>query len=52
MREVMRTELIRIRAVIVVSLVIMVNVALVHMLFPDVVEASGMASIRASFIAS
>jgi adenylate cyclase len=38
MREVMRTELIRIRAVIVVSLVIMVNVALVHVLFPDVVE--------------
>src|SRR5580700_3357326 len=38
MREVMRTELIRVRAVIVVSLVIMVNVALVHVLFPDVVE--------------
>jgi adenylate cyclase len=38
MREVMRTELIRIRAVIVVSLVIMVNIALVHVLFPDVVE--------------
>src|SRR5581483_546105 len=39
MREVMRTELIRVRAVIVVSLVIMVNVALVHELFPNVVES-------------
>ncbi len=39
MREVMRTELIRVRAVIVVSLVIMVNVALVHALFPTVVES-------------
>src|SRR6202012_6130715 len=39
MREVMRTELIRIRAVIVVSLMIMVNVALVHALFPTVVES-------------
>src|ERR1700760_3245080 len=39
MREVMRTELIRIRAIIVVSLVIMVNVALVHVLFPTVVES-------------
>jgi adenylate cyclase len=39
MREVMRTELIRIRSLIVVSLVIMVNVAAVHALFPDVVES-------------
>jgi adenylate cyclase len=39
MREVMRTELIRVRAIIVVSLVIMVNVAMVHLLFPNVVES-------------
>jgi adenylate cyclase len=38
MREVMRTELVRVRALIVVSLAIMVNIALVHLLFPDVVE--------------
>src|ERR1700761_6102633 len=38
MREVARTELIRVRALIVVSLVIMVNVGLTHALFPDVVE--------------
>jgi adenylate cyclase len=38
MREVMRTELIRVRVLIVVSLVIMVNVGLTHALFPDVVD--------------
>src|SRR6201995_1253896 len=38
MREVMRTELIRIRALIIVSLVIMLNIALVRIFFPGVEE--------------
>src|SRR5246500_5147650 len=38
MREVMREELVRVRALIIVALVIMFTVAVVHILFPDVVE--------------
>src|SRR6185312_3983972 len=37
MREVMRTELVRVRALITVALVIMFIVSIVHILFPDVV---------------
>jgi adenylate cyclase len=38
MREVMREELVRVRALIIVSLVVMFVVALIHILFPDVVQ--------------
>src|ERR1700730_14147705 len=38
MREVMREELVRVRALIVVAIVIMLTVALIHVLFPDVVQ--------------
>jgi adenylate cyclase len=38
MREVMREELMRVRALIVVAIAIMVIVALIHALFPDVVQ--------------
>jgi adenylate cyclase len=38
MREVMREELVRVRALIIVSLVVMFVVALIHVLFPDVVQ--------------
>jgi len=38
MREVMREELVRVRALIVVAIVIMLTVALIHALFPDVVQ--------------
>src|SRR5258707_8869966 len=38
MREVMRTELIRVRALIIVALVIMLNIALVRIFFPGVEE--------------
>jgi adenylate cyclase len=38
MREVMREELVRVRALIIVALIIMFTVAVVHILFPDVVE--------------
>jgi adenylate cyclase len=38
MREVMRTELIRIRALIIVALVIMFNISMVRYFFPDVEE--------------
>src|SRR6185437_772875 len=38
MREVMRTELVRVRALIIVALVIMLNLSIVHIVFPDVVQ--------------
>jgi adenylate cyclase len=38
MREVMRTELTRVRALIVVALIIMANIFVVHTFFPSVVE--------------
>jgi adenylate cyclase len=38
MREVMRTELIRVRAIIAVAIVIMLNVAWVHAFLPSVVD--------------
>jgi adenylate cyclase len=38
MREVMRTELVRVRALIFVALVIMLNLSIVHVVFPDVVQ--------------
>ena len=38
MREVMRTELVRVRALIIVALVIMLNISIVHVVFPDVVQ--------------
>jgi adenylate cyclase len=38
MREVMRTELMRVRALIIVALVIMLNISIVHVMFPDVVQ--------------
>ena len=38
MREVMREELMRVRALIVVAMAIIVIVALIHALFPDVVQ--------------
>src|ERR1700741_4401137 len=38
MREVMREELVRVRALIIVSLVVIFVVALIHVLFPDVVQ--------------
>ncbi|HLZ06547.1 MAG TPA: adenylate/guanylate cyclase domain-containing protein [Bradyrhizobium sp.] len=38
MREVMREERVRVRALIIVALVIMLNISLVHLFFPDVVE--------------
>src|SRR5262245_10440897 len=38
MREVMRTELVRVKALIIVALVIMLNISVVHVLFPDVVQ--------------
>jgi adenylate cyclase len=38
MREVMREELVRVRALIIVALSVMLVVALVHLLFPDVVQ--------------
>jgi adenylate cyclase len=38
MREVMREELVRVRALIIVAVVIMFIVALTHALFPDVVQ--------------
>jgi adenylate cyclase len=38
MREVMRTELVRVRALIIVALVIMLIVSIVHVVFPGVVE--------------
>ena len=38
MREVMREELVRVRALIVVALIIMFIVALVHILLPDVTQ--------------
>ncbi|MBV9564320.1 MAG: adenylate/guanylate cyclase domain-containing protein [Bradyrhizobium sp.] len=38
MREVMRTELVRVRALIVVALVIMLGISLVHALFPEVTQ--------------
>ena len=38
MREVMRTELLRVRALIVVALLIMLNIALVRIFFPGVEE--------------
>jgi adenylate cyclase len=38
MREVIRTELVRVRALIVVALMIMATVAVIHTLFPVVVE--------------
>src|SRR5581483_8040934 len=38
MREVMRTELIRIKALIAVALVIIVNTLTIHRLFPEVVD--------------
>jgi len=37
-REVMREELVRVRALIIVSLAIMFSVAVIHGLFPDVVQ--------------
>jgi adenylate cyclase len=38
MREVMREELVRVRALIIVAIVIMFIVALIHAFFPDVVQ--------------
>jgi adenylate cyclase len=38
MREVMRTELLRVRALIIVALLIMFNISLVRTLFPGVEE--------------
>jgi adenylate cyclase len=38
MREVMREELVRVRALIIVTLVIMFNVSIVHLFLPDVVQ--------------
>src|ERR1043166_3136133 len=38
MREVMRTELVRVRALIIVALVVMLITSIVHVLFPDVVQ--------------
>src|SRR5262249_12032577 len=38
MREVMRTEKVRVRALIVVALVIMLMVSITHILYPDVVR--------------
>ena len=38
MREVMREELVRVRALIVVALAIMAVIAVIHVLFPDVVQ--------------
>jgi adenylate cyclase len=38
MREVMREELVRVRALIIVALAIMVVIAVIHALFPDVVQ--------------
>src|SRR5689334_17751223 len=38
MREVMREELVRVRALIIVTLVIMLNISVVHIFFPDMVE--------------
>src|SRR6516164_7329848 len=38
MREVMREELMRVRALIVVAIVMMIVVALIHTFFPDVVQ--------------
>src|SRR5260221_10242876 len=37
MREVMREELVRVRALIIVALVIMLNLSIVHIAIPDVV---------------
>ena len=38
MREVMREERVRVRALIIVALIIMLNISAVHVFFPDVVE--------------
>jgi adenylate cyclase len=38
MRQVMREELVRVRALIIVALAIMLNVSIVHVFFPDVVR--------------
>lgn len=38
MREVMREEQVRVRALIIVALIIMLNISVVHVFFPDVVE--------------
>src|SRR5215475_1840898 len=38
MREVMREELMRVRALIIVAIAIMFTVALIHTLYPDVVQ--------------